>query len=83
VEAVNDGKKMAGEIEANARVKAKQKADKAELDLERDVAKAKVELKEDMIAMALGAAEKVIHERLDEAKHRELIGNFIDNVEKA
>ena len=83
VEAVNDGKKMADEIEANARTKARQKAQKAELDLERDVAKAKVELKEDMIAMTLGAAEKVIHEKLDEAKHRELIGNFIDNIEKA
>lgn len=83
VEAVNDGKKMAAEIEVNARAKAQQKAEKAELDLERDVAKAKVELKEDMIAMALSAAEKVIHERLDEAKHRELIGNFIDNVGKA
>jgi F-type H+-transporting ATPase subunit b len=83
VEAVNDGKKMAAEIEVNARAKAQQKADKAELDLQRDVAKAKVELKEDMVAMALAAAEKVIHERLDDAKHRELIGNFIDNIEKA
>ena len=83
VEAVNDGKKMAEEIESNARTKAKQKADKAEQDLKRDIAKAKVELKEDMIAMALTAAEKVIHEKLDDAKHRELIGNFIDNIEKA
>ncbi len=83
VEAVNDGKKMAEEIEVNARAKARQKAEKAELDLKRDVAKAKIELKEDMIAMALGAAEKVIHERHDEPNPRQLIGNFIDNVEKA
>jgi len=83
VEAVNDGKKIAGEIEANARVKVKQKAEKADQDLQRDIAKAKVELKEDMIAMALAAAEKVIHERLDEPKHRELISDFIDSIEKA
>ncbi len=47
------------------------------------MAKAKVQLKNDMVNMTISAAEKIIRERLDDAKHRELIGNFLDNVEKA
>jgi len=83
VEAVNEGKKIAKEIEAGARVEAMRTGEKARDELLRDVAKAKVQLKNDMVVMTITAAEKIISERLDDAKHRELIGNFIDNVEKA
>lgn len=83
VEAVNEGKKIAKEIEAEARVDALRTSEKAKTELVRDVAKAKVQLKNDMVAMTITAAEKIINEKLDDAKHRELIGDFIDNVEKA
>ena len=82
VEAVNEGKKIAKEIEAFARVEALSKSEKAQADIERDVAKAKVQLKSDMVNMTITAAEKIINEKLDDAKHRELIGGFLDNVEK-
>ena len=83
VEGVNEGKKIAEKIKAEAREDAKEISIKAQDELERDVAKAKVQLKNDMVAMTISAAEKIIDEKLDDAKHRELIGNFIDNVEKA
>jgi len=51
--------------------------------LDRDVAKAKVQLKEEMVTITLTAAEKILHEKLDEKKERQLIGKFIDNIEKA
>ncbi|MDH3890393.1 MAG: F0F1 ATP synthase subunit B [candidate division Zixibacteria bacterium] len=82
VEAVDEGKKMAKEIEAEARVEALAMSEKAQVDLERDVAKAKVQLKNDMVNMTITAAEKIINVKLDDAKHRELIGGFLDNVEK-
>jgi F0F1-type ATP synthase membrane subunit b/b' len=47
------------------------------------VAAAKVQLKEDMVSITLSAAEKILHEKLDIQKERELIGKFIDNIEKA
>lgn len=81
-EAVNEGKKIADEIKSAAHQDAKNIAEKAKQELERDVAKAKVELKNDMITMTVSAATKIINEKLDDAKHRELISNFIDNVEK-
>jgi len=84
VEAVDEGKKISEEIKAAARDDAKQIGVKAKDELEREVAKARVQLKDDMIAMTLAAAEKLIDERLDDAKHRQLIGDFIDNkLEKA
>ena len=82
-DAVNEGKKVAEQIKATAHVDARKISDKAKADLVQDVAKAKVELKEDMITLTMTAAEKIIGEKLDDSKHRELIANFIDNVEKA
>jgi len=83
VEAVDEGKKIAEEIKAAAREEAKEAGTKAKDELERDVAKAKVQLKNDMIAMTVSATEKILREKLDDAKHREMISNFIDSVEKA
>lgn len=83
VEAVDEGKKIAEEIKAEARDDAQKTVEKAKEDLKRDVAKAKVQLKNDMVAMTIAAAEKLVGEKLDDAKHRELVGNFIDNLEKA
>ncbi len=83
IEAVAEGKKIAEEIKSAARDEAKEIAVKAKADLVREVAKAKVQLKDDMVTMTVVAAERIINEKLDDRKHRELIGSFIDNVEKA
>ena len=82
VEAVNEGKKIAEDIRITAQRDAKEFMNKAKLELERDVDKAKVQLKEDMIAMTMSAAEKILQEQLDDAKHREMISRYIDEVEK-
>lgn len=82
VEAVGEGKQVAEEIKAAARDEAKGIAAKARDELSRDVAKAKVQLKEEMIAITLSATQKIINERLDDSKHRELIDNFIENASK-
>lgn len=83
LEAVNEGKKIAEDIKASAQQDARELREKARADIESEVAKAKVQLRDDMVAITVTAAEKIIRERLDDAKHRELIGNFIDNAEKA
>jgi len=51
--------------------------------LQRDIASAKVQLKEDMVSITLSAAEKILHEKLDASKERQLISGFIDGIEKA
>lgn len=81
-EAVTEGKQIAEGIKSEAQDSAKQIVAKAKGELERDVAKAKVQLKEDMVGMTVAAAERIIKEKMDDSKHRELIKSFIDDVEK-
>ncbi len=81
-EAVSQAKVIADEIKTTANKEAKVIADKAKSEIEREVAKAKVQLKDDMVTITVKAASKIINEKLDDNKHRELIANFIDGVEK-
>ena len=80
--AVREGQNMAAEIKEAARNEGRELIERAKEELSRDVDKAKVQLKLDIVRMTLAAAEKMIDEKLDEAKHRELIESFIDDVEK-
>ena len=83
LKAVEEGKEMAAEIKAQALEETKQARAKAKADLEREVVKAKVQLRDELVSMTITATEKIMRERIDEAKHRELIGRFIDQLEKA
>lgn len=82
VEAVNDGKKIAEEIQAAAREEAKEQREKSKAELAREVAKAKVQLKDDMVALTMAATEKLLHEQLDKGRHRRLIDEYIDELQK-
>lgn len=83
VEAVNEGKLIAEEIKTTAKAEAKTLGEKAKADLQGEVAKAKVQLKNEMVEITIKAAEKIVNEKLDDQKHRELISNFIGSIEKA
>ncbi len=83
IAAVEEGKRHAAEIKSAAQNEIKGLHEKARLDIERDIDKARVQLRDEMVGMTISAAEKIIHEKLDEPKHRELIGKFIDDLEKA
>ncbi len=82
-EAVNEANKMASDIKIGAQEEARGIINRTNEQLVRDVAKAKVQLKEEMITITLTAAQKILREKLDDAKERQLIGQFIDNIEKA
>lgn len=79
-EAVKRGEDLAGGIVAKARNEADQVKAKGLQDLEIEGQKAQLQLRDDVVALAIGAAEKLIGERLDEAKHRELILQYIDDI---
>lgn len=82
-EAVGEGQQVAGEIKEAARKEARELIDRARDEIDREKDKAEVALKEDMVEMALGAAEKVIRSRLDEPTHRRLVAEAIDEMVKA
>lgn len=81
-EAVQEGEKIAAKIKEDARSEAKEVMTRTKSELAQDYAKARIQLKEDVVDLTINAAEKIIRERLDTAKHREMIGRFIDDVEK-
>ncbi len=82
VEAVNEGKALAEEIKSAAHAEARQITERAKGEIQQDIAKARVQLKNDMVSLTVAAAEKIIHEELDDEKHRKLIGEYIDKLEK-
>jgi F-type H+-transporting ATPase subunit b len=79
-EAVGEGQKVAGEIKENARRESHELIERAREEVEIEKAKAEVALREDMVAMAMRAAEKVVRQQLDPATHRRLIAETIDEL---
>ena len=77
-EAAREGQKLANEIKENARGESKDILTRAREEIQRDVDKAKVQLKNDLVNMTIRATEKLIRERLDEEKDRKLIAEFIE-----
>jgi F-type H+-transporting ATPase subunit b len=82
-EAVNEANKMASDIQVEAQQKARDMINQTKEQLARDIASAKIQLKEEMVSITMSAAEKILREKLDEAKERELIGRYIEEIEKA
>ncbi len=79
-EAVKKGEGIADGIVVKARTAADETKRKAEQDIDLETQKAQLELRDSVVAMAIGAAEKVIGERLDDDLHRTLIADYIDNL---
>lgn len=79
-EAVKRGEDLADGLVAKARTSAEETRQKADQDIALASQKAQLELRDTVVTIALGAAEKVIGERLDDATHRRLIDDYINNL---
>jgi F-type H+-transporting ATPase subunit b len=79
-EAARDADKLASEIREEARQASIQLRAKTERDLQVELDKANVLLRDRMIDAVVVTTEKMIRERLDTEKHKELIGEFLDEV---
>ena len=79
-EGVAEGQRVAGEMKAQAQTEANARLAQAEDEVARQKEKAKEVLKQQMIAITLRGAEKILREKLDDAHHRKLVGEFIDEV---
>ena len=83
VEGVNEGQKIANELKSKAQTEARGIITRAEVESERELVKARVQLKDDMIRLTIGAAEKILGEKLDAEKDRQLVSGYIDQLENA
>lgn len=80
--AVDEGRTFAREIVDKARDESKNIIEKAQQNIQIEVDKARIELKHYIINLAMTSTEKLLNERLDEQKHKELLARFISEIEK-
>ncbi|MBI1389611.1 MAG: F0F1 ATP synthase subunit B [bacterium] len=79
---LNDGKQSADEIREKGRQDSEALLDKARENIQYETQKAREELKQDIVNLTLHATEQIIRERLDDQKHRDLIGDFLNRLER-
>lgn len=83
-EAVRNAQRIASEIKEDARGDVKDMLGRARDEIERDRAEALVQLRNEVVEIAIKASGKVLRESLDTAKHRRIVAEFIrdlDNVD--
>lgn len=80
MEAVAEGQRVAGEIKTQAQADAQRRLERANDEIARENEKAKEILKQRIIALALGAAEKILRQKLDDQAQRQLATEFVDEV---
>lgn len=79
-EAMAEGQKLAAELKSQAQADASQRMQQAADEIAREREKAKEILKEQMVALSVRAAEKILRQKLDDQGQRKLAGEFIDQV---
>lgn len=79
-EAVKRGEQLSEGIVNKARVQADETKEKVGQDIEIETQKAQLGLRDSVVTLAIGAAEKVIGEKLDDDLHRKLIREYIDSL---
>ena len=80
-EAVPEGRKITEEIKAKARVEAEGIIQNAKEVTKFELDKAKGQLKDEIIDMAMRSAENLIREKMNEDKDRRLVRDFLDNLD--
>ena len=82
-EAAREGQSLASDIKNQAREEAKSILTRAREEVDREVERGRRQLKEDVVRIAISAAEKLLGESLDGARQQKLVEEFVDNVDKA
>jgi F-type H+-transporting ATPase subunit b len=80
-EATQDALRVAAEMKEKAREESNAILQKGQADIERERAKARVALRNDMVQMVMHGTEKILKEKVTGAKQEELVGKFIDELE--
>ena len=82
-QAVLEGKRIAGEVQEEARVQARQILEKANETIALEVAKAKVTLRDELADMTIEAVEDVLRQKLDPVTDRALVTKILDELSES
>lgn len=81
-EAIKEGQTMREEIISDSRTQAERILEKAQVEIAREKDIAMAELKTEVATLAVEAAGKLINEKLDIEKHRELVSKYISGLDE-
>lgn len=81
-EAIAEGRRVAAELTEQARVEAGQITDRAQRNIAIEVAKARQELKGEIVNLTIEASERLMRKQLDGDEQRRLVGTFIEELER-
>lgn len=76
-----EGQRIREELVRAGRQDAQNLRDRQQQQIELEKDKARVQIRNEVIDMVLTATEKLIHERLDDARHRRLIEQFVEEIQ--
>jgi F-type H+-transporting ATPase subunit b len=79
-EEIAKGKQIAEQIAEQSRKDAATAQERATQQIAIQMDQARRELKDEVVRMTLAATERVIGERLDDAKHRQLVSSFVEEL---
>ena len=79
--AIDEGKRTATALVDDARKTAEDMKAKAVTDIRIELEKARVELRNDIVKLTIGATEKLLKSELNDDRHRVLVGSFITELE--
>jgi F-type H+-transporting ATPase subunit b len=81
-EAVSEGKRIADQIRENANVEAVKMLEKTDDAIRAELSRARKELRDDIVNIAINAAGKVIEEKLTEAQDKKIVEDFLNRVDR-
>jgi len=79
-QAVDEGRRIGAEVEEAARTHAREALEKSKEAIALEVAKARLELKDQVVDLAIQATHKVLQQHLDEETDRRMIEAFIKEI---
>ena len=81
-DAVLEGKRIAMEIQEQARAQGHELVNKSRETIELELAKAKVQLRDQLTDITLEAVERILQQKLDAQADRRLVDSVLDDLER-
>ena len=82
VEALQEGRRLAREIQEKARLESQTSFEKAKANIEMEVQKAKLTLREEVANLSIRVAEKILTEKMDGASQEKKALEILGELEK-
>ena len=80
-EAINEGRRVAAELTESARNESIAMKEQAQRNIELEMNKARIELRDKIVSMTVNASERLIREKMDADMSQRLVNAFMDDLE--